>query len=194
MVINNMDKKQVILRAAQILFSQFGLKKVTTDDFARESGVSKATIYKYYNNKNEIFLEVVRIETDQMISLIEDAVNKEDTLDGMLKAYLMTKNENIHNLINFYRVTREAWGEHWPFISGVHERFIEKEKQILTRILEHGNKMNVLNITNIALHTHVLLIIFRSIELPWIVADQGTSLNEIVELIVDTFLNGVKKR
>ena len=61
-----------ILDAAQSLFAQFGLKKVTTDDIARKAHVSKATIYKFYKNKSEIFDVVVRLEAERLIREMED--------------------------------------------------------------------------------------------------------------------------
>ncbi|MCF7811131.1 TetR/AcrR family transcriptional regulator [bacterium] len=189
-----MDKKSRILEAAQGLFSQFGLKKVTTDDIAHDAGISKATIYKHYKNKGEIFLDVVKIETDEMVNMIEDAVRKEDTLEGKLRAYLITKNENIQSLINFYRVTRETWNDHWPFISEVHESFMEKEKEILTAILEFGNKIGETDVQNLPLQAHILVITLKSIEYPWVINSKGVSVNKIVSLVVDTFLNGVRKR
>lgn len=40
--------------AAQKLFSEKGIKAATMDDIAREAGYSKATLYVYFKNKEEI--------------------------------------------------------------------------------------------------------------------------------------------
>ena len=40
--------------AAQRLFSQRGVTSVTVDDIAREAGYSKATLYVYFQDKEEI--------------------------------------------------------------------------------------------------------------------------------------------
>ena len=69
-----MEKREEILKAAQVLFSQFGLKKVTTDDISNMSSISKATIYKYYHNKKEIYGDVIRLEFEQLMTMIRDAV------------------------------------------------------------------------------------------------------------------------
>jgi len=65
-----------------VLFSQFGVKKVTTDEIARVAGVSKATVYRYYKNKHEIFLDVVKIETNAMLTAIKQAIDGETTVVG----------------------------------------------------------------------------------------------------------------
>ncbi len=188
-----MLKKKKIDKSAQKLFSQFGLKKVTTDEIARDAGISKATVYKFYKNKFEIFHEVVRIETDLMISMMRKAINKESQTDLRLKAFLVTKINKIHGLINLYKVTRDTWDEHWPHIEGARERLMDEEKVILHEILAYGNEIGDLNVKDISLHSHILMISLKSLEYPWALEVSGASVDEIVDLIVDTFINGVGK-
>jgi len=46
------------LAAAQRCFVRFGLEKTTMDDIAAEAGLSRATIYRYFNSKMEIAEEI----------------------------------------------------------------------------------------------------------------------------------------
>ncbi|PTN10576.1 TetR/AcrR family transcriptional regulator [Mangrovibacterium marinum] len=48
------EKRTHILTTAARLFSQQGIRSITMDDIAREAGVSKKTIYSFYNNKQEL--------------------------------------------------------------------------------------------------------------------------------------------
>jgi len=189
-----MNKKKDILDAAQPLFSQFGLKKVTTDDISRKSKVSKATIYKYFSNKYDIFHEVVQIETEQMMDMINKAVENESSVEEKLKAYLKKKINNIHKLINFYRVTRETWDEHWPYIAEYHESFFEYEKETVTKILNNGKNANELDMVDPTLSAHVLVVSLKSIEYPWALDNLGMTIEQMVDLMIDTFMNGVRKR
>lgn len=43
-----------ILLAADALFVRYGVKSVTMDDIARELGISKKTIYQYFQDKREL--------------------------------------------------------------------------------------------------------------------------------------------
>lgn len=185
-----MDKKKIILTASQGLFARFGLKKVTTDEIAREANVSKATVYKFFKNKGEIFHEVVKLETEQMLSSITQAIKAETRTERKLKVYLKTKTQKIHNLINFYRVTRETWNEHWPYIEEVRERFMEAEKKLVKQIFVSGNKSGETSIQKTTLHAHIFVISLKSLEYPWALENQNVSLDEIIDLVVDTFLKG----
>lgn len=53
-LIEKLTPEQQILAGAVVLFSRLGLRSVTMDDIARELGISKKTLYKYYKNKAEI--------------------------------------------------------------------------------------------------------------------------------------------
>jgi AcrR family transcriptional regulator len=184
-------KKDQIDTSAQKLFSQFGVKKVTTDDIAAEAGVSKATIYKFYRNKYEIFHNVVKLETDLLIDRMRSAVHREKRADTRIKALLRAKLNKIHELINFYRVTRENWSEHWPFLEEARDRFMDAEKLLFQEILADGNRSGELSIANIPLHSHILVISLQSLEHPWAVEFENSTVDEIVDMIVDTFIHGV---
>lgn len=49
--------EEKILDKAREMFLKLGFKSVTMDDIANELGVSKKTLYKYYNNKHSLVEE-----------------------------------------------------------------------------------------------------------------------------------------
>ena len=48
-------KRQAILNAAHTQFRQYGYRKTSMEDIARELGISRASLYSYFENKDEIF-------------------------------------------------------------------------------------------------------------------------------------------
>ena len=48
-----------LLDAAEECFAQHGLKKTTMEDVAKAGGVSRATLYRYFKNRDELLLGVV---------------------------------------------------------------------------------------------------------------------------------------
>ena len=48
-------KREAILAAAEVQFSQYGFRRTSMDDIARETGISRASLYTYFDNKEEIF-------------------------------------------------------------------------------------------------------------------------------------------
>ncbi len=51
-------KRRQILEGAQNVFLRMGYDAATMNDITREAGVSKGTIYVYFNNKDELFVEL----------------------------------------------------------------------------------------------------------------------------------------
>ncbi len=56
---NSMDKRALIIKAAVRVFSRQGFHQARVEDIAQEAGVGKGTIYEYFENKRNLFEEVV---------------------------------------------------------------------------------------------------------------------------------------
>jgi len=56
------DVQQRLLDAAEACFEQFGLAKTTMEDVARSAGMSRATVYRYFTNRDELLMGVVERE------------------------------------------------------------------------------------------------------------------------------------
>ena len=189
-----MDKQRAILTAAQTLFARFGLKKVTTDDIAKEAKVSKATVYKYYTNKVVIFREVVAIESNLLLEAIRKAVDSQTTAAGKFRAHLLTKMARIKDLVNFYQVTQEPGDRYWPYISEAREEFARDEKKIVADMLRHGIEQNELDVPQIDLVAHMMVTSLHSQEMAWAKSDLGVSLESYIDTMTDVMINGIRKR
>jgi AcrR family transcriptional regulator len=187
-------KKDQILQSAQVLFAQFGLKKVTIDDITKAAGVSKATTYKYYKNKTEIYNEVVLMEAEQLLDAIREAVDAEPSLDGKFKAYLLIRMEKIQDLSNFYRVTQDSGADFWPQMAKQGSWFLDEETAIIRKIMEQGVSQGELNIERLDLSAHITAVTMRSIEFPWSLEARGITAPIFADVIIDMLYNGIRKR
>lgn len=53
--------KQRIIDTANHLFSRFGIKAITMDFLAKQLGISKKTIYDFFNDKDDLILQCVKL-------------------------------------------------------------------------------------------------------------------------------------
>ncbi|HDS00773.1 MAG TPA: TetR/AcrR family transcriptional regulator [candidate division Zixibacteria bacterium] len=188
------NKKLQIIAAAQPLFSQFGIKKTTTDDIAKRAHISKATIYRYYRNKQEIFDDVVVSEVDHLQSAITEAVNAETTAVFKLRAYLLSKMGKLRDLANLLQITREAWSDHWPYGTEVQDQILKQQKAIVADILEFGNRTGELRVKNVELTAHLMVVSLQSVEYRWIFDTLNIPLSVYVDHMLKLIVNGIKKR
>lgn len=66
------EQEQDIINCALGMFSKFGLRSVTMDDVARELGISKKTIYKFFENKADLIQKAVQTVHDAIQQTLEE--------------------------------------------------------------------------------------------------------------------------
>ena len=67
-----MDVKEKILETSLMLFFKYGIKGVTMDDIAKEMGISKKTIYRFYKEKDEIVNQLSQTELKKNQLMLEE--------------------------------------------------------------------------------------------------------------------------
>ncbi|HML56818.1 MAG TPA: TetR/AcrR family transcriptional regulator, partial [Ferruginibacter sp.] len=53
------ELKERIRQEATALFLKYGVRSVSMDDISAQLGISKKTLYQYYNDKNELIENVL---------------------------------------------------------------------------------------------------------------------------------------
>ena len=92
-------KKEQIIQTSRKLFHQFGFKKVSMDEIAKEAGVTKKTIYTYFSSKEELLEYFIVEEIENMKEIIEEVEKKH-------LSFFEKINEAIYKLLK-YRKDRE---------------------------------------------------------------------------------------
>ncbi len=70
------EQEKDIIHGALGMFNKFGLRSVTMDDVARELGISKKTIYKYFENKADLIQKSVQTVHDAIEETLMAIHNK----------------------------------------------------------------------------------------------------------------------
>ncbi len=65
------SRKEQIIQNASVIFEAKGYDRTTIDDIAQAAGIAKGTFYIYFNNKEELLLEVIKKLINQTIESIE---------------------------------------------------------------------------------------------------------------------------
>lgn len=80
-------KRQQILEGADRVFSAMGFDAASMNDITREAGVSKGTIYVYFDSKEELFMELCFAYRDKLFSGIYSALEGDHDLREALIAF-----------------------------------------------------------------------------------------------------------
>lgn len=90
------DVRSHIVRAASECVARWGLSKTTVEDAAREAGVSRATLYRYFpGGRDELFSAVVSRENARFLGRLYAAVRDAGTLEAVLEAGLAFAHRDV---------------------------------------------------------------------------------------------------
>jgi AcrR family transcriptional regulator len=78
------DSKEAVLDAAQRLINQYGYAGFSMRDLAQQSGLAKATLYHHFEDKREIFLQVLQRD----LAIISERLAKAAAIPGDLPTRL----------------------------------------------------------------------------------------------------------
>jgi AcrR family transcriptional regulator len=69
---NNTEAKSRVCKAALECLKRLGLEKTTMTDIAKEAGISRPTLYKYFRNKDEVFFTIEERIVATIIYVVEE--------------------------------------------------------------------------------------------------------------------------
>lgn len=94
-----MSEEAKILERCERLFMRYGIKSVTMDDVARELGMSKKTLYQYFENKEELVHKVTTNHFACQNHMVEQVIRHSKTAIDEMFAIAAWMNAMSKNLI-----------------------------------------------------------------------------------------------
>lgn len=97
-----------IIQAATKIFSEKGYQDTSMDDIAKEIGVTKATLYSYFDSKKDIF-NIIAISANQKLrDTLQTSLNNHDyvgALGGIVNWKIDLLKEFIHTSIDIVKLS-----------------------------------------------------------------------------------------
>jgi AcrR family transcriptional regulator len=153
-------RPQELLAAALDLFVEKGFAATRLEDVARRAGVSKGTLYLYYENKEELFKAVVRTSIVPVIGDAEDQVANFDGHSAELFQWLvrgwwerigMTQASGIVKLVM-------AEANNFPDIASFYrDEVISRGTGMISRMLQRGIDRGEFRPVDVPIMTQVII-------------------------------------
>ncbi|PSH54501.1 TetR family transcriptional regulator [Phyllobacterium brassicacearum] len=157
-------KRQQILEGANRVFSQMGFDAASMNDITREAGVSKGTIYVYFDSKEELFLELCNHFREILFADIYHALES----DGDLREALIEFGVALAGVITsdvVVRAQRVVIGvaERMPSMSrDFYERGPKRGQALMRALIDRHVAAGRLDIEDTELATYQLADLFMS--------------------------------
>ena len=160
----SLDKLNTILAVSKELFAKKNYFNVTTNEIAKEAGISIGTLYSYFSNKEEI-LSLILKDYNESFIVIFNQLNTSENLELFSSDYKGWIGKLIDNLINLedkeFHAQIEMLSYSIPEVKEIQDQHNDKMKELTYQYLKHyvGNK----EITNLKSISNVLFNFITSI-------------------------------
>ncbi len=109
----SVQKRTYILETARKVFAEKGYKCVTMKDIVEACDISRGGLYLYFNSTEELFAEVLKMETEEVDDLFSDSINEDATASDILMLFLKEqKKELLRKNDTLTQATYEFYFEH----------------------------------------------------------------------------------
>ncbi len=131
----SIEKKNRIIEASYVLFSEVGYYGTNTAEIAKKAGVSTGIVYGYFKDKNDILKSTLEIYITRAFEPIFSLLDKltaplnfdvvlPEFVDAVIKAH--KKNSKMHEALNQMTFTDKT----------VSQKFMEQENKLTKTITE----------------------------------------------------------
>lgn len=204
------ENKKFILKAAENIFAQKGYGIATVDDIAEEAQFSKATLYRYFKSKSEIFFEIIYKSFEEVHQSTKRIQQKKMSAEEKLRELIYCIASFYHrkkNIARIFIMERSAIKkilkldskeqlfpstQHPPI--PVHFRAkMEEIFNIMCEIINEGVESGEFRNVDVRNACFILGAMIRGFHFRGPLRDREFSLEESTELLHSFFLYGIKK-
>jgi AcrR family transcriptional regulator len=189
--------EDTIAQAAKEVFAERGYQRATLEEIAQRAGMSKATIYLYYKNKDDLFLQVVEERVKATTAATAQAA-------ATSKAPLAKLYDIVRDKMAFYERERDFFRIYLNEKHGLevvprdpHKRALRdmylQEVQILDKVLQEGMDAGMLRRMDSRRLAFFLREMISTVLLQRIQGKAKTSVDEDMQQLLDLFLHGAQQ-
>ncbi|HNW51489.1 MAG TPA: helix-turn-helix domain-containing protein [Prolixibacteraceae bacterium] len=187
--------RKSIIDVAKKVFTQLGYDKSSLNKIADELGKGKSTLYYYFNSKEDIFKEVLRMESESIWEQVKNEVAMQTDPREKIKTYMVTRMKAIKNKVNFSEALKNEMLHAYEFINQIRKDFNIREQLAIQNILDYGVAENIFAIKDTKLTAEAIAIALRGFEVP-LITDFHTEeeIEEKIDEMLFMLFNGMLKR
>lgn len=181
--------KERLYEAAYACVARFGLAKTTVEDVAREAGLSRATVYRYFpNGRDQLVREVVAWEANRFFMRLTGAVAHHVDLADLLEATLLFAHRAVADHEVLQKVLETEPDRLLPVLTTESGRLIALVKQFLVLAMQRADLRDDLDVDAAADHLARMVLSLIGGQGGWDLADP----EEVREVVRTQLLAGIR--
>ncbi len=180
-----------ILRAAEILFQKWGIKKTTMEDIAREAGKGKSSLYYYFKDKEAVLEAVAMLQADRITRIVQEEIRHQKTAKAKLLTYVYTSFRETRRAITLYEIAKGEIKADTRLIRKVMDEYYALEEKIVGEILRFGNErkeFKSIGTHDIKAAVRAIVTIMRSLTIDLFIRNAD---KKLIDLIIELLSEGL---
>ncbi len=136
----SIQKKKYIIETARKVFMEKGFKKVTMKDIVEACEISRGGLYLYFESTGQIFLEVLKMESQEADDVFSDSITEDATAADILILFLKEqKKELLRKKDTLTQAIYEFYFENeLPKKDNVLKKQFDSAVKIIEKLIEAG--------------------------------------------------------
>ena len=192
------DRPREICAAALEVFAEKGFASAKLDEIAKRAGVSKGTLYLYFEDKEDLFRAVVRDTVAPNIDAVRDAVAATDLPFALLVPMFLARFAEVASRVPVGAVAKMVIGEsrNFPELAKVwHDQVASRALTMLSGLIEKAQAKGEVRPGDPRLHAFTLMgpmlmgVLWRETLQP--VGGAPIDLSELARQHAETVLSGL---
>ncbi|PAB60757.1 TetR/AcrR family transcriptional regulator [Anaeromicrobium sediminis] len=136
-------KRDAIMNSAIELFSRDGFHKTKVIDISNHAKVGKGTIYQYFRNKEQLYMESIKYVFELYQTYIKKAIDDEKTPLDKLKKYLYVSDELTSKYGSVVFALMKDMRSNGMSMFDTLTEYENKDIELVLKIFEDGLKENI---------------------------------------------------
>ena len=156
--------RETILDVSRNVFGEMGYYNATINDIALACNRGRRTIYTYFKSKDEIYNEVIKVESAKMAAELQSYFSNIIDPREKLRMYIVKRMEIIRNLVYAHTALKTCFFKEKAHLDLIRREFDKEEVKVILEVLDDGIRRNVFQVQNMSLTAHNLLVTLKAFE------------------------------
>ena len=184
-------KREKIFNAAVKKFSEKGTTGTTMKEISQEAGVGKGTLYRYFDDKEDLVSSLMSYGFKQLTEVIKTEIEGIESATEKLKKAVAVQLQFYKQHCDFCRfLTREFWGYKNKFEENIKE-IRSDYTVVMEEIIEEGISQNEFKVKDPEIAAVSLIGMVNLTALHWFMFKGEVAVDKIKKEVIEIFLDGM---
>lgn len=156
--------RETIIEVARNVFGEMGYYNTTINDIALACNRGRRTIYTYFKSKDEIYNEVIKVESSKMATNLRTSFSQVLDPYEKLRLYMVKRMQIVRELVYTHTALQSCFFKDKAHFDQIRREFDKEEVKVILEVLDDGIRRNVFQVQNMSLTAHNLLVTLKAFE------------------------------